>query len=303
METGAEVHVAARHHTSLFRLRAFNCDAVIHRLDLMDRPAVQSCLEDLQPHYIVHLATDTAHHRRHAAVTPVSGNEPDPAILKQLLEVAAGLKTPPRAILRSGTVAEYGPQNTLPFREDDEAHPASAYGATMLRCTEIAQYMAASLPFPVRTARLGQSYGLLQSTQFLIPALIAACIEGHPFHIRNPQDNRDLTAVKDVVDGLLAYLTAPEAPDIVNIARGEAITMSETAQIIAHAANAPADLLSFGPKVKRSAASQCASIIRARRSLNWCAKIDAPTGLAKLVRAERQMRAMGDSSVEQRSSK
>lgn len=300
---GATVHVAARPNTSLFRLQAFNCNAVIHRMDLMERSSVQACLEDVQPHYIVHLATDTAHHRRHAAVTPVSENEPDPVILRQLLEAAGSLKTPPLAILRSGTIAEYGPRNALPFREDAKAYPVSAYGATMLHCTEIARQMAASLPFPVRTARLGQSYGLFQSTQFLIPALIAACIDGHPFHVRNPRDNRDLTAVEDVVDGLLAYLAAPQAPDIINIARGEAITMLETAQIIARAAHAPADLLSFGHHKEQSAALQCASVIRGRRSLNWFAKIDAPSGLARLVQAETQMRAAGQSTIEQRLSK
>lgn len=282
---GCEVHVAARPQNLLDRFNAMGAAPVVHRLDMSETDKLQRCLRAVMPHHIVHLATDTARSKRHGKADAASIDTNDADILVMLLEMAAALPQPPQTFVRSGTIAEYGAENTLPFREDEECKPSTAYGAAMLECTEIARRMARSTPFPIRTARLGHSYGLYQSDAFLIPALISACLERRPIHVHNPDDSRDLTCIDDVVAGLSALMAAAptQALDIVNLSRGEAVTMRETATIIADAAGMDIETISFGRHPFTSPSRQCASPMLAEKALGWRAGTDAQAGLRRLV--------------------
>ena len=265
-----------------WRLSGLCRPPTLHHLDIADADALEQCLRSVAPTQIIHLATNTAGSARHGAGRTAKSDEQDVAQLAALLRIAAALPEPPRAFIRSGSIAEYGP-TADPAHEDMPPRPTTAYGCAMLACTTYAQRIAPDLPFPVRTARLGQAYGLHQPTSFLIPALINACLMGDPFHVSRPDDTRDLTHIDDIVSGLCALLDAPEGtPDIINLSRGDGISIRRVADIIVDATECPADLIGFGPL--HSPSLQCASPSLAEIHLGWTPRIDAVHGLAALVR-------------------
>ena len=276
------MHVILRPSNTGWRLSGLCRRPTLHRLDIADTDALEQCLRSVTPTQIVHLATNTAGSARHEASGRADADGQDVALLAALLGIAAARPAPPRTFIRSGSIAEYGPA-AHPAREDMPPHPTTAYGCVMLECTRYAQRIAPRLPFTVRTARLGHTYGLLQPTSFLIPALINACLMGDPFHVSRPDDTRDLTHIDDIVSGLCALLDAPDdTPDILNLSRGEGVSMRMVAGIIADATGCPAGLLSFGPRHDPSL--QCASPSLATMHLGWTPRIDAVYGLAALVR-------------------
>src|SRR3546814_11080573 len=75
---------------------------------------------------------------------------------------------PPRAVVRTGSIAEYG-TGPLPYREDQHEEPETPYAVTHVIGTEQLRRLASILPFPVVTVRLALVYGPGQSEDFLIP--------------------------------------------------------------------------------------------------------------------------------------
>src|SRR3546814_19954679 len=65
---------------------------------------------------------------------------------------------PPRAVVRTGSIAEYG-TGPLPYREDQHEEPATPYAGPHVIGTEQLRRSASILHFPVVTVRMEHGYG------------------------------------------------------------------------------------------------------------------------------------------------
>src|SRR3546814_16839953 len=92
---------------------------------------------------------------------------------------------PPRAVVRTGSIAEYG-TGPLPYREDQHEEPETPYAVTHVIGTEQLRRLASILPFPVVTVRLALVSGPGQSEDFLLPAMIRRVLEGKPLTVTPP---------------------------------------------------------------------------------------------------------------------
>lgn len=290
------VHVIVRPSTELGRLSPFAERLTIHRIDLADRLEIQRCIRALRPRRVFHLAAETRlpPHPDFSAARGAGAIYLQPAL--NLLEPLAELPEPPEAVVRAGTIAEYG-HAPLPYREQDRAVPSTPYGAGMLATTEAIAMLSPRLPFPVVTARLALCYGPEQAASFLVPALIRACLDRQPMVIRRPTDRRDLLHVDDAVDALLHIARlAPAAGrdiDCVNICTGLAPTMDEVARRIEALTGCPEGFLTRATLSDEVTAAAPATLLSspdlAAERLGWRHRIDLDEGLARTIAAEQLM--------------
>src|SRR3546814_15465628 len=83
---------------------------------------------------------------------------------------------PPRAVVRTGSIAEYG-TGPLPYREDQHEEPETPYAVPHVIGTEQLRRLASILPFPVVTGRRALVHGPGHSEGFLLPAMIPRRLE------------------------------------------------------------------------------------------------------------------------------
>lgn len=243
---GAEVHALVRPGSGPERIVGIADRITIHRVDMMDRMALDQCVKAVEPEYVFHLATPT---RGMAEPTAEAARFSIDTILMPLIDlvdIVSGLPRAPLNFVRAGTIAEYGPI-AVPYREDQREEPATPYGAAMLAGTKYLDLLASRLPFPIVSARLALTYGPDQSRDFLLASLFEAFSLGEAIEITRPDDRRDLIHVEDVVDALIRLALQPHpGASHINICTGIAPTMREVALMVADAMDADPGLLTFG---------------------------------------------------------
>jgi UDP-glucose 4-epimerase len=282
---GDEVHVLVRPATSLERLHDLAGDIQVHHSGLADRPTLDLCLAQARPELVFHLAAET----RKVMTPDVAAARRSLANLTNLItliEALAALRQPPQALVRAGTIAEYG-RAPVPFREDDRELPVNPYGTSMMAGTHYLRMLGPSLPCPVATARLALVYGPGQAEEFFIPAAIRKCLAGERVELVRPADRRDLIHIDDAVAGLLALGHAPPpGASVVNIATGIAPLMREVAQVVVAATGADPGLIRYHRAARDEPASElCADSGRARDLLGWEARIGLAWGVRQTVAA------------------
>ncbi|QVM83143.1 NAD-dependent epimerase/dehydratase family protein [Novosphingobium decolorationis] len=292
LERGAQVHALVRPSTRLERLAPVLDRITLHRIDLSDRTALEACLKEVSPTHVYHLAADT----RPRAASPIEAV--DSAIHSSLtttlplVEALAGLPVPPRIVVRAGTLAEYGPTD-VPSREDGPVRPATPYGAGMLALTAALDVLAASLPFPVVTARLALCYGPSQSRAFLLAEAIDAFLDERPITLSAPDDRRDLMHVEDAVAGLMRIADiVPANCPVINIGSGHAPRMADVLETLRALIGAPADFVRLDSGASRRPVTElrtCPEL--AWHRLGWRCAIGLEEGLVQTIASERRARA------------
>ncbi len=286
---GNEVHAIVRPGSDDRRLRHEvipdgGARLLRHELDLLDDASLHRCVAAVQPELIFHLA---ARPRRPESPDFEDARQTvseDLLGLIGLLDAAAAARFPPRRLVRTGSLAEYGAAPS-PYDETCREAPLTPYAAGLVAATQYCAALARRLPFPTATARLALTYGPAQSPEYLLPLLIQRCLDGAPVLIRHPLDRRDLVHVDDVVDALLRLGTAsvPNAA-ILNIASGVAPTMRALADLVLEHTGADPSLISYGADADSSGAADFRGTTgRARAWLDWKPRTALAEGIAGTV--------------------
>ena len=109
-------------------------------------------------------------------------------------------------VVITGTSLEYGARETR-----EGLDPINAYAASKVAAWAFGRMFWRAYGLPVVTARLFQVYGPGQLPPALVPATIRAALTGQDFAMTPGGQERDFVYVKDVVEGLLAAASAPDA--------------------------------------------------------------------------------------------
>ena len=206
--------------------------AAIEPVPLDDVEAIEECLARVQPTMIYHLASATGR-------DPTPPHRAERRVLSQdllnlfaLLAAAAEMRTPPRTLIRAGSLAEYG-DGAVPSREDQREAPRTVYTAAMVAGAHYARMLQPRLAFPVVTARFALTYGPGQDNNFFVPWLLERCLAGETSLVQRPDCRRDMIFVEDLVAGLRRMAcTELEAGTILNLSTGLAPTVREIAALV-----------------------------------------------------------------------
>lgn len=257
---------------------------ILHHTDLNSPSGLDHCLSASRPNVIYHLATRTHWTPQVDLSDAALSLQDDVGNLITLLAAASRSDSPPRALVRAGTLAEYGP-GPAPFRESQREQPISTYGAAITAGTHYCQMLQPRLSFPIVNARLALVYGPEQSEDFLLPTLVSNCLRGIPTELHRPDDRRDLIDIRDVVRALtLLGDTPPRGTGILNVVTGIAPTMREVADLVVAATGCDPALV----KVNQGAVSGGTVDLRGapdlmREKVGWSAEIRLESGIEELV--------------------
>lgn len=284
LAAGHQVHLIIRPGSDDTRVQDLRGGVVRHNFDLQSETALKHCLSDAEPEYIFHLAARPRRPEAPDLSDARDGMREQVQVLIGLLSAAATAPRPPKIMIRTGSLAEYGSAQA-PFHEDTREVPVNAYGAELVAATQLAGALQRRLPFPVITARLALVYGALQSTAYLLPWLITRCLAGETSMVRHPEDRRDLIYIDDAVDGLLHVAEAPlSGGTIINIGTGFAPTMRDVARLIIAETGADPTLVEYGPADGSSGIPDFrAATALARSLLGWSASTPLAEGLVQTV--------------------
>ncbi|WP_159587194.1 NAD-dependent epimerase/dehydratase family protein [Chelativorans xinjiangense] len=284
LKEGHEVHAVVREPSRGDRLRRFERDIVLHRFDLRSDLELKWCIRDVAPQVVYHLAASLRRPEDMQFTDVTDCLSEDVQILVNLLSAAANSRVPPSAVVRTGSLAEYG-LAPRPYREDMREEPITVYGAGLVAATHLVGALQRRLPFLVATARLALVYGPAQSTEYFVPWLIQRCLAGARSIVRRPDDRRDLIHVDDAVSALIQMGTVslPKAA-VINIATGVAPSMREVARQIIEITGADPGLVKYGAgNPLHGAPDLRGTPDLARQFLGWSARVPLAEGISRLV--------------------
>lgn len=284
LKDGIEVHVFARRGARLDRLGSEPQVTVWHG-DITDADAVESCFKNVLPTAVFHLAADTAARR-----APSDRDQGLRALqvnlygLINMLNGAVSSGAPLQQFLRLGGLEEYGAGPT-PSREDQREEPRSPYSVSQVAATHWCRMMQPTLAFPVVTLRPALIFGPGQSSDFLIPALIEALLQGRRFATTEGRQCRDLIFVDDAIRAIRAASgTDGLHGAVVNVSSGRHYVIRDVVSMIADMLSARR-LLDIGlvPERQSDLAFLTGDPCKAQQQLQWQASTSLADGLKTTI--------------------
>lgn len=281
---GDQVAVLSRPGSSTARLQEIASRIGIYWVDPCDMDGVSRQMAQIAPDVIYHLSAQTRFPSSDPLRDLQTAHDANVAPLLTMIRAADALRTPPRAFIRAGTIAEYG-RAFAPQDESTPAQPTNAYGASMLSGTHYLNAARAHLPFQATTARLALTYGLDQAGDFIVPSMIEACLDNVPFEVKRPEDCRDLVHVNDIVDALirLGRVDAP-LPEVMNLGSATAPSMRDVAALVLELTGAAPDLIRLHPQSAGTGHELCLISDKVFDVIGWRPALDLRAGLSLLIK-------------------
>ncbi len=137
-------------------------------------------------------------------------------------------------VLITSTSETYGTAQYVPI---DEKHPLvgqSPYSASKIAADQLALSYYRSFDLPVKIVRPFNTYGPRQSARAVIPTIITQILTGSKtLRLGNLAPTRDLTYVKDTVDGFISIYKSPELfGEVTNVGMNEETSIGDLARTI-----------------------------------------------------------------------
>ena len=249
--------------------------------DIVDTAGVAAAVHTTSPDLIIHLAaagvTDPAISFHESCSVNVQG-------VINLLEAARTASTLQRLVL-IGSSYEYGAR-----KSDDTMDPFNAYGASKLAAWAYTRAAYNTWGLPVVWVRPFQVYGPGQPGKTFIPSAIHAALSGQDFRMTAGAQQRDFTFIGDIVDGLLAIISASDVDGrTLDLGTGELTPLIEVVRVIWHMTQAQGRILAGTlPYRPGEVSAIAANVQRTRLLTNWEATVSLQHGMKLTIDAIRE---------------
>jgi len=193
-----------------------------------------------------------------------------------------------KKIVHTSTSETYG---TAIYTPIDEKHPLqgqSPYSASKIGADMMAESYYRSFDLPVATIRPFNTFGPRQSARAVIPTIMSQIASGKKEIFLGSLDPvRDLTYVKDTVEGFIAGAESEQSiGKVINIGRGEGVTIGDLAQKIIRLMDAEVTIKTDTQRV-RPEKSEVRELIcgnrKAKALLNWEPSWSLDDGLLETI--------------------
>jgi dTDP-glucose 4,6-dehydratase len=221
----------------------------VHRGDLKDPEAVRRAVEGRA--WVFHLGALIAIPYSYA--NPYDVVQTNVLGTAHVLDACRGSGALERVVLTS-TSEVYGSARYVPI---DEAHPLcgqSPYAATKIASDALGESYHRAFGLPVTILRPFNTFGPRQSARAIIPTIISQALSRPVVRLGSLEPRRDLTYVKDTVAGFVAIAGCDAALGrVVNIGRGDDLTIGELVERIAARLGRPIRVEADTARVRPSA--------------------------------------------------
>lgn len=221
-------------HHEIYGLSLFESDNPnILKGDIRDFDRIKEILEAMEPDIIIHLASITA--VKDSFDVPLEVFETN--CMGTVNIATAALQACPnlQKFIFSGSVEEYGNQDTSPIKEDVQLNPNSPYGAAKVGAEKYLKMLHEVYGFPCVLLRQTNTYGRKGCKVFVMEHIITQMLEGKdPVLMGFPDPVRDFM----FIDDLLAFYELAVEEDVpmgmpMNISTGKGISIRELVEKIA----------------------------------------------------------------------
>lgn len=244
------------------------------QLDLTDEAAVRALARRVQPHVVLHLASEVSGDRSAEAVLPMLHANLVAAVNVMLACHEVGC----RRVVLAGSMEE-------PDLGDPDAVAQSPYAAAKWAALTYAQMFRALYELSVVHLRIFMVYGPGQrDLRKLIPYVTTSLLRGEPPELMSGDREVDWVYVDDVVDAFLAAAVTPDADAAsLDIGSGELVTVRA---VVAHLRRLVGGSIepSFGAiPDRRLERVRVADPATAAAALGWRPRTPLEDGLARTV--------------------
>lgn len=250
--------------------------------DLRDAQAVERVVRDFQPTCIVSAAMPTGHART-AAQRRVSL---EVGLLGSALLLDLAVEIGSRRFVQVGSSLEYG-RRDRPLREDDPLEPSTFRGAVKAAASVLCLQRARAGDLSAIVVRPFSVYGPRERNGRLVPAALRAALEGGTLALTANDAVRDFVFVEDVVEGIVAALSAGDelSGRAINLGTGIQTTNGELVRLVERVTGRSVTLSrKHFPPTPADTHHWSADTSVARAVLGWAARTDLPTGLGATAR-------------------
>ena len=262
----------------------------VRELDLRDRDATRSCVADLRPDSVVHLA----------AISSVPYSVKNPQLTfdvnvggsVSLFDAVRHLDKPVRVLhVSSGNVYGNRDSGETGFREDEIPNPVSPYAASKLAAEIAARSFVGDLGMEIVIARPFNHTGPGQPQSFVCPEFARSIAEGlrrgeNPVLLRTGalEPRRDFTDVRDVVEAYRLLLLRGRAGEVYNVSSGSLVSIAEIVALFQEAAGVAIRTETDPARLRiREVARLAGDSSKIRSELAWKPKISLPELLGDLL--------------------
>ncbi|MBX3483144.1 NAD-dependent epimerase [Phenylobacterium sp.] len=180
-------------------------------VDLADRERMPQVFAETKPAAVVNLAAQAGvRYSLESPETYVDSN------VVGFLNILEGCRAhPPRHLVYASTSSIYGNHANLPFSVHDAAtHPITLYSASKAANEAMAHAYAHLFGIPATGFRFFTVYGPWGRPDMALFKFTDAILKGQPIDVYGEgRMQRDFTYVDDIVDGLVAAIERPPAPN------------------------------------------------------------------------------------------
>jgi UDP-glucose 4-epimerase len=273
-------------HANLDAARAKG--VLVNTLDIREGEALAEAAHEYAAEVIFHLAAqmDVRRSLRDPAFDARTNVEGTINVLEAARAVNA------RVINVSSGGAIYGETDLLPTPEDVEPVPEAPYGLSKFCAEQYLRLFARLYGLRGVTARPGNVYGPRQDPlgeAGVIAIFGGLAVQGlAPTVYGSGRQTRDYIYVDDVVDGLLSLLERPHAEGAYNLGTGRGSSVLDIVEAIR-----PHVATNFEPRFAQARPGEIEHSSleagRARRDLDWRARVELGDGLGRTLAWTRQV--------------
>ncbi len=256
----------------------------IFKGDIRDFTRVKEILGEVMPDIIIHLASITA--VKDSFEVPLDVFEIN--CVGTINIATAALQTCPdlKRFIFSGSVEEYGNQDTHPIKEDVQLKPNSPYGVAKVGAEKYLRMLHEVHGFPCVLLRQTNTYGRKGNKMFVMEHIITQMLRGvNPVLMGDPNPIRDFMFIDDLTDFYeLAVDGDVPLGEPLNISTGKGISIRNLVEKIG-------GLLDYKGQVKYHVTSlrpvEIDSLVgdngKVTRLTSWRPKVDLDTGLKRTI--------------------
>jgi dTDP-glucose 4,6-dehydratase len=181
----------------------------------------------------------------------------------------------------------YGTAESAPMDEEHPLNPRSPYAATKAGGDRLAYSYFVTYGLPIVIVRPFNNYGPRQHPEKVVPRFVTAALSDEPLTIHGDgHASRDWLYVDDDAQAIEAVIEAPldrVAGEVLNVATGVDIPVSEIADLVLDALDKPRSLKTYVPERPGQVDRHIGSTDKMRRLTGWTAQTPFPAGLERTV--------------------
>lgn len=196
-------------------------------------------------------------------------------------------RTPVERFVLISSSEVYGTAEHDPMDEEHPLNPRSPYAATKAGADRLAYAYYVTYGLPIVILRPFNNYGPRQHPEKVIPRFITSALLDEPLTVHGDgHASRDWLYVDDDAEAIVATIEADldlVAGEVINVATGRDISVSEIADLVLDALGKPASLKVNVEERPGQVDRHIGSTEKAERLLGWRARTSFEEGLERTV--------------------